>query len=123
MANGRALTLHPNDPRVEYALATCLRMLTRAAYCGPEFRDTVLRMGKVFEGTESERLLAGGKFDPHEAANELQKLGITWQDAARESVKHFKKAIALGLPSSETKSINIIMESMREEFLSFDVII
>ena len=75
MANRRALALHPNDSRVEYALATCLRMLTRAVYCGPAFRDAITPGGKMFEGTEFDGFLAGGKFDPYEAANELQKLG------------------------------------------------
>jgi len=123
MANERALALHPNDPRLEYALATCLRMLTRAAYCGSEFRDTMMRVSKMLRETGLEAFLAGGKFDPDEAVKELQKLGITWEEAARESVKHFKKAIALGLPSSERKFINTIIESMREEFLMLGVII
>jgi tetratricopeptide (TPR) repeat protein len=123
MTNRRALALHPNDTRAEYAMATCLRMLTRAAYSGREFGEMVVRMNKMIEGTELERFLAGGKFDPYQATYELQKLGLTWEYAARESVKHFKKAIALGLPSSETKSVNTIIESMREEFRAFGVVI
>jgi tetratricopeptide (TPR) repeat protein len=123
MVNERALALHPNDPRAEYAMATCLRMLTRAAYSGREVGEMVVRMNKMIEGTEPERFLAGGKFDPYQATYELQKLGLTWEYAARKSVKHFKKAIASGLSASETKFINTIIESMREEFLPFSVTI
>lgn len=116
MVNERALALHPNDPRVGYALATCYRMLTRAAYSTPELREKIGQINRMAEGTGlDDRVIAGGKFDPDGAANELQKLGLTWENAAQESIKHFKKAMALGLSNAEIMAINTIIDSMTVE--------
>ncbi len=123
IANERALALHQNDPRVEYALATCYRMLIRAAYSAPEFRERFGQINKMVEGTGLDDFIAGGRFDPYQAASELQKLGITWDCAVREAVKHFRRAIALGVSDSEMKFINAIIESDREEARAFGIII
>ncbi len=125
IANSHALALHPDDPRVEYNMATYLMILTRAAYCGPTFKNKVEEIKIMQEQFEFDwRTYADMlKFDPDQAAYELQKLNITWEYAATESVKHLERARELGLPSSENEHINTLIKAMREEFWNLGIVI
>ena len=125
IANSHALALHPDDPRVEYNMATYLNVCTRAAYCGPAFKDMVEKAKVVQEQLKTDwRTFADMfPFDPDYAAYELQKLNMTWQYAASETVKHFQRAIELGLSSSEVEYINILIKEIREEFWNLGIAI
>jgi len=125
IANSHALALHPDDPRVHYNMATYLNFLTRAAYCGPAFRDMMEKMKVMQEQLKSDwRTYADVlPFNPDQSAYELQKLNITWQYAAVEAVKHFERAKALGLPSSEMEHIDTLIKAMREEFWKLGIVI
>jgi hypothetical protein len=100
----------------ECMLATGFRYMTRAMYCSPEFRDRLKQANEMLAESGVDGWMGGLAFDPDESERELQKLGMSWQEAARESVKHFRKATALGLPKSEIKLVNSFIESMRSQF-------
>jgi len=124
-ANSHALVLHPEDPRVEYNMATYLRAMTRAAYCGTAFRDKVenirsMQRANGYDWSTYQDMLP---FEPDTAENELRKLNITWQYAVVEAVRHFQRAIELGLPSSEVADIKAIIKAISAEFSEFDIVI
>lgn len=111
----RAVNIKPDDPRAHYAMATVYRMLMRAIYAEPQYRERIDLVKEMQEGSSMGAMTP--QFDPDSAASALQELHMTWQDAAKVSVKYFRSALALGFSRSENMMIEQTIEEIRSQCL------
>jgi hypothetical protein len=88
--------LKPRDPRSAYGLATALRMLTYAIFVGhPGVTSTQRALASSGLYTANYET-----FDPNRSKEELEKLNLTLDEAAKLTILFFQYSISLGLDSS-----------------------
>jgi tetratricopeptide (TPR) repeat protein len=102
----QALSLRPQDIRSTYALATAYRILTRARLIGIPKEEL----------TESSIHILGIDFDPEASNKEINKHGITLDDAAFKAMGLFEETMRLGVRASEKE---IVFESLQKMYSDF----
>jgi len=102
--------LRPRDPRSAYALATALRILTRAKYVGDP------RIESVKEWMAESGLATYDDFNPKESQKALQELGITPDQAAERSLTLFEEVLTLGVRGQEAKHVRDNLAAMYSDF-------
>ncbi len=106
----RCYELRPRDPRSAYALATTLRVLTRAKYVG---HPRVAEMREFYARSGISRY---DDFNPLKSQQALEELGLTIDQAAERALRLFEQVITLGVKASEAKMIRGTLAAMYAEF-------
>lgn len=106
----RAMLLAPKDPRSAYVLASTYRMLTRAQYTNSG--QPTYDAEDILDWEVSPPVLPV----PDEMAAQLEGLGITVEEAARQASFYFKRTLELGLPDDEQPLVKSHLAALATEF-------
>lgn len=84
----RCYELRPRDLRSAYALATALRILTRARYVGDGRVEAIRKLTSTISGPPFFY-----DFNPEASAAALAEVGLTAEEAAKRSIQLFKDVL------------------------------